>query len=252
MVSDIAYLVSAVFYNENVFMLSILILVGSVTLPFALLLLEGKEFSKLHQKYPLGYSLFFEKLQLKITKAGETKNFAPFGENDNLIKLIGYFLYAILLFVVQFFWVILFSLPYTPWLLFGGLCTSFGTMAFHEVKAKWLYVWSGKQIENTEQNEVEQDRIAMNRIIFVHFLVESLPQLAIQIYNSVLMSEFKGVTIFSISFSLFLAFNGIYRYGYYMFLKGYSIDKVPGYFDSKRTDTNVELSEINVSPSSSN
>jgi hypothetical protein len=68
----------------------------------------------------------------------------------------------------------------------------------------------------------------MNESLFAEFLSETVPQLLLQSINSSACQQLNsGVAIFSISLSVFMTCNGLYRYWYYTYFLGYEMRDVP-------------------------
>jgi hypothetical protein len=85
----------------------------------------------------------------------------------------------------------------------------------------WFLVWTGTYEHSID---VIVDTSLLNESLLAEFLMETLPQLIIQVYNTQIIGQWTSIGYFSSILSIFIAFNGLYRYGYYSFWRGIHID----------------------------
>ena len=67
----------------------------------------------------------------------------------------------------------------------------------------------------------------LNQELFAEFVLETVPQIIIQTYNSQMTGTFGDVGIISLTFSVIIVVLGIYQYGYWKFMLKVKIKEVP-------------------------
>ena len=121
-------------------------------------------------------------------------------------------------------WISMATLFMGLWFAAGLFLFATKVMAIRRVHNWWYYVWTGCR---QHDKEIEIDISLLNEALFAEFLFESLPQMVVQSMNNTLTQLWNPIGIFSMCLSVAVMLNGLYRYGYYSFWLGYSIQNVP-------------------------
>lgn len=79
------------------------------------------------------------------------------------------------------------------------------------------------------EKDIEIDATVLNESLFFEFLLETTPQITIQVMNNILTfnGQFSTLSLFSLSVSALVALNGVYRYGYYLLWKKVKFEEIP-------------------------
>lgn len=67
----------------------------------------------------------------------------------------------------------------------------------------------------------------LNQELFAEFVLETMPQIAIQTYNNSMTGTFGDFGIISLTFSVIVVALGVYQYGYWKFMLKVKIKEVP-------------------------
>ena len=126
--------------------------------------------------------------------------------------------------VTFFLWVFMMTGFMGLWFAAGLFLFATKVMAIRRVHNWWYHVWTGT---DKHDKEVEVDVALLNEALFAEFIFESLPQMVVQSMNNTLTQLWNPIGIFSMCLSVAVMLNGLYRYGYYSFWLGYSIQNVP-------------------------
>ena len=154
-------------------------------------------------------------------------------EHDGIEKVIWYWLLWILLVTSQVIFVVLSFIWYMVaiafaaiWLLVGLFLYQTKMLAIGKVWNIWFVAWTRC---NDFSKDANLDASLLNESLFHEFIMETIPQIAIQSINNSLIynGHFPAISLFSLAMSVFIAINGIYRYGYYLIWKGLKFDKIP-------------------------
>ncbi len=127
-------------------------------------------------------------------------------------------------FVTFAVWICMATLFMGLWFAAGLFLFATKVMAIRRVHNWWYYVWTGCR---QHDKQIEIDISLLNEALFAEFLFESLPQMVVQSMNNTLTQLWNPIGIFSMCLSVSVMLNGLYRYGYYSFWLGYSIQNVP-------------------------
>jgi hypothetical protein len=112
------------------------------------------------------------------------------------------------------------------WLFVGFFLFQTKVVAIKEVDNFWLLVWTGELVEPEVGQAVDMD--ILNQSIFFEFLLETLPQIVIQIYVQLkVQGRLSTIGYVSSFMSFFIMFNGVYRFGYYKFYWGLTWKQIP-------------------------
>ena len=122
-------------------------------------------------------------------------------------------------------WLILNSWFIIPWLIFGFFLHSTKVFSIGGVSNMWLQVWTGTDKYNvTHVIDVE----VLNESIYFEILVETMPQLILQLSNNILLKQpWTGVQIFSVLLSGLNALNVLYKLIYYKCYKKMDLAEIP-------------------------
>ena len=154
-------------------------------------------------------------------------------EHDGIEKLVWYWVFWILLLTAQVVFVAL-SIVWQfvsivlaiAWLFTGLFLYQTKMLAIGKVWNTWFYTWT--QCSDFDK-EIGLDASVLNESLFYEFMLETVPQIAIQSVNNSLIytGNLPAISLFSLAISIFIAINGIYRYGYYLLWKGIKFDEIP-------------------------
>ena len=158
-----------------------------------------------------------------------------FERHDTLLKLISYWISWALVIALQLACLAVFSmialpalavhLPfYIVWLFIGFFLHQTKSLAIGKIWTLWFRVWTGT---NKYELTALVDTGFMNESLFAEFVFETLPQLVIQTTNNQLINSWGAIGIFSTVLSIFMAFNGVYRFVYWTWFLGVKFEDVP-------------------------
>ena len=102
-------------------------------------------------------------------------------------------------------------------LLIGIFCFQTKVVSIRPVRKMWFYVWSGENQNVLDDSEKFVDTKLLNEAIFCEMLLESVPQLILQVLNSALIGSIGILGFLSSSVSFYLVINGVWQYGYVFF-----------------------------------
>ncbi len=233
--TDIMYLVSTRFYNFPFFIVCLITLIVPNMWFVTHLYHENAVIPHgIYKSFPGWY--FSENLcWLSMRKGYPMMNgkslSISFEKHDTLPKVCSYYLTWLLVMAAQ----VLFILTYVAWLssmtlimiawfAMGLFLFATKVMAIKRVHNWWYLVWTGSSKHDTD---IEIDVAMLNEAMFAEFLFESLPQMVVQSMNNTLTQLWNPIGVFSMCLSVAVMLNGLYRYGYYSFWLGYSIQNVP-------------------------
>ena len=171
-------------------------------------------------------------IAIETDENGETDKKSIFpADDEEKVTPFKYFkgiIYFFILLVLQFVfvisyvvWTMIFSPFLVFWLLLGIFFFQTKVIAIGRIWNFWFETWSGKQAYSID---VIVDTSLLNESLLAEFMMETLPQLIIQFWNTQLIGAWSPVGYFSTMLSILIAFNGLYRYGYYSFWRGIHID----------------------------
>ena len=186
------------------------------------------------KRYPMmngkPLKISFQKVHRKLIHSIITCSLTHY-KHDSLPKVFAYYITWLLVIGGQLIslvtfavWICMSTLFMTLWFTLGLFLFATKVMAIRRVHNWWYYVWTGCRNHDTE---IEIDISLLNEALFAEFLFESLPQMVVQSLNNTLTQLWNPIGIFSMCLSVFVMLNGLYRYGYYSFWLGYSIQNVP-------------------------
>ncbi len=101
----------------------------------------------------------------------------------------------------------------------------------------WFFLWTGTM---RYRKDMTFDKALFNEALFFEFVTETLPQLAIQSINNILIGKLTPIALFSASLSSVIAIDGVYQFLYYRLYLKVEYSDVPLMFnlnvDSEETD----------------
>ena len=148
-------------------------------------------------------------------------------------------LYIVLLFPL---WIVFYSSFLAFWFVVGLFLYQTKLFAMGKLRNMWFSNWTQSDTFNIETSI---DIGVLNESTFYQFLLETAPQLVLQITNGYLSNSISSPpSIFSITFSVLITSNGLYRYVYYLFWKKVSFDKIP--MPLALTVTNIANGATNI------
>jgi hypothetical protein len=108
-------------------------------------------------------------------------------------------------------------------------------------------VWSQSDRHSID---VEIDTGFLNMAMFSEFVLETLPQLVLQIVNGLFTQSLSLFAKISIGMSAAVALNGVYRYGYWAIYMRKPLEDIPLGFQIKlakaiKRSFNVEVASVN-------
>lgn len=244
--TDIMYLVSTRFYNFPFFIVCMTTLIVPNMWFVTHLYHENAVVPHgVYRSFP-GWYFSENILWLSMRKGYPMINGKPlsisFDKHDSLPKVLAYYLTWLLVLtgqavfgVAYFTWLSVMILGMVLWFSVGLFFFATKVMTIRRVHNWWYYVWTGS---NKHDKAVEIDVALLNEALFAEFLFESIPQMVVQSLNNTLTQLWNPIGIFSMCLSVSVMLNGLYRYGYYSFWLGYSIQNVP---------TEINLGGIKIS-----
>jgi hypothetical protein len=220
---DIAYLLSAAYFNNILFALSIIFIFGHLTYSIAYELFIFKRKAGYFEMYSKFFKMFL------IQKQGWKKFKGIFSSNDSLTKMminaLFYLLYVIFISVVAIFSSILALICITklPELILALVLVPTKMIGLKKIKKfrNQVVLFCGS-IENNQRNadNLEDalgiDHSTLGRLVLLEQISESIPQFLIQVINTYLIQEppntFGWIKLI---FSAYLAISGAYSYFYH-------------------------------------
>ena len=196
-VSDVLYLLLAVWATEGMFVL------GNLTLILPLLVfLDGLYRVQWYPKFWLG--------------APPPRAYV-FEDLDSLWKVS-----VTLLTTLP--WVLL-NLPLLlVFIVVGYLLYSVKLLAIRPVRNFWVQLWTG-----TDKFDIVEpvDLTILNESLYAELWVETIPQLILQCVNNTLMQSWSTITLFFTSVSILIILNCLYRVWYFVYQQGFSTEAIP-------------------------
>ena len=235
-VSDMIYILSVKFWTVELFVCATLFFVIP-SLMFIFKLVRMKAYPRLIKF--VGLDIMNDRyIWLTVSPDGYPlingeRSILSYEEHDGIEKLTWYWLLWILLFVCQFFfilssviWYMVASIFLVAWLITGLFLYQTKMLAVGKVWNVWFFTFTQS---NNFNKEINLDASVLNESLFYEFILETVPQIAIQsINNSLIYSgHFPTISVFSLAMSIFIAINGIYRYGYFLLWKGVKFNEIP-------------------------
>lgn len=174
-----------------------------------------------------GYPLFDgEKLSLS------------FDSHDSIPKITSYIVIWIVLILCQLVYLLIYLLVWPIisfilillWSIVGLYLFQSKCICIGPVWNYWFKQWIGDEkmkLLNLNKPDDHIDFAILNESLLAEFLFETLPQLLIQSYNTILIEAVDGAYIFSVILSGYNTLNGLYKYGYHVLYKRIPVSDVP-------------------------
>ena len=247
--SDIAYIVTNVFYSPFFFGLTVLFVAFPIPIFMWEVFFVEEAFPQLFPYFNDMWFLrivqneiprkpdesddaYFLKERYKGDKIyypsyrGERRLFPFFSleKHDDLtyvlMEIIAWFLAIVLQTVVFILWllaIIVYDIVFLPfWFFLGVVLHATKVIAIGTVWNLWFQVWVGNKGHDTH---VEIDTYQLNACLFHEFFYESFPQLIIQSINNTLTKQWNPSGIFSICLTVYMTTNGCWRFLYLRYLQ---------------------------------
>ena len=235
-VSDMIYILSVKFWNIEILFFALFFFVVPSSM-FVYKLVHMKVYPRFI-KY-VGIEIMNDKyIWLTVNSDGSPlinaeRSTWSYVEHDGLEKLAWFWLLWIILVGLQslflllgIVWYAVMTIFLLAWLVVGLFLYQTKMLAIGKVWNYWFYTWTQS---NEFDKEINLDATVLNESLFYEFLLETVPQILIQSVNNSLIynGRLPAISVFSLSMSVFIAINGIYRYGYYLLWKKIKFDEIP-------------------------
>ena len=207
LLSDIQYIVTTPFYRPWVFYFCVAF-VFLPSLSLVALLLEKGAPCCLFKLYPGEYEA-----DLRCLKSIWSGNFQD-------IELGRLFTATLLL-----FWILGATLLWSPVFAIGAFLYQTKVIAIKRVWDFWVYFWTLET--NYKMEDFDIDTKILNESLFSELCFETLPQIALQFYNSTITGNRNSIEYFSLTLSFVVTVNGLYTFGYYYFYEGKTMAQIP-------------------------
>ena len=235
-VSDMVYILSIKFWSFELFICAIIFFVVPSSM-FVYKLIKMRAYPRLIQF--VGVEVMQDQyIWLSVSPEGSPlingqRSSLSYQEHDGIEKLVWFWVLWVLLVSFQAVFLVLCLIWYSfasvlllAWLFAGLFLYQTKMLAIGKVWNTWFYTWT----QSTDYHkEISLDASVLNESLFHEFILETVPQIAIQSINNSLIynGNFPAISLFSLAMSIFIAINGIYRYGYYLLWKGIKFDEIP-------------------------
>jgi hypothetical protein len=225
--TDVAYLMTNDFYSYSLFLCAVVFVLYPLPM-FAKTLMERSAYPHLWWSLAGIWWLSCDRDGDKIYYA----KFPCFGETGRFPLLSCKMHHTLLaLFMEGVVWVIAIvfqlltlvmwplMLPVNILLLFLWFCAGVflhmtKTITVGRVWSAWFRIWT-----NTDEHytDVDVDTEELNKCLQEEFYLETLPQVALQMVNNLLLEQFSPLAIFSLVFSFVMALNGCWKFVYFRY-----------------------------------
>lgn len=155
---------------------------------------------------------------------------------DSLTKLLWYWIFWGICIAVQaatlvflLVWVVMYSCFIILWWFLGTLLYQSRNLAVGKISLMWYSTWNPVVFEELGVKAEKVDRGLMNRALFSGFVLETVPQLMLQVVNNTSKDSgaWSVTSIASTTMSVYMCISGLYRFAYYHWYRGYSFDDIP-------------------------
>ena len=234
--SDILYIMTSKFYNLALLVTIILVfMLANCRFVYDLLYIRGA--FPIIQEFP-GYYLVGSNMLWLGHDSGRPlvngkRHPLSHESHDGMDKLLQFYLLWIYLVVLQVLyivmlyplWIVLYSTFLVFWFFVGMFLFQTKLIAVGRLRNMWFSNWTQSDTFNIETSI---DAGILNESTFYQFTLETAPQLVLQITNGFFSKSISSPpSVFSITFSVLIAVNGLYRFGYYLFWKRVTFGEIP-------------------------
>ena len=234
--SDMIYILSVKFWNFELFLCAVIFFVIPSSM-FVRMLVRIKAYPRMIKF--VGVEIIGDQyIWLSVSRDGSPlingeRSTLSFEEHDGMDKVLWYWSFWLVLIALQVIFLIVCSLWYLVqatllivWLFAGLVLYQTKMLAIGKVWNSWFSTWTQS---NDLDKEISLDASVLNESMFHEFMLETVPQIAIQSLNNLLIynGNYPIISQFSLAMSLVIAINGIYRYGYYLLWRGIKFDEIP-------------------------
>ena len=153
--------------------------------------------------------------------------------HDSIDKLLQFYLLWIYLIMLQMLyvvllyplWIVVYSAFLVFWFGVGLFLFQTKLIAVGRLRNVWFSTWTQSDAFSIETSI---DVGVLHESTFYQFILETAPQLLLQITNGALSNSISSPpSVISITFSVLIAVNGLYHFGYYLFWKGVKFADIP-------------------------
>jgi hypothetical protein len=110
------------------------------------------------------------------------------------------------------------------WYFFGIFLHLTKTLTIGNVWNLWFRVFT---LSNEMDTDVVVGTAELNEGLFYEFLLESMPQFALQVTNNTLLNEWSAISIFSIAVSIYITISGFFRFWHYRYRQKIPFQDIP-------------------------
>lgn len=233
-VTNLAYILTARFYNVYIFALVVLVFLHSVPLFLYKLYKHGVYPSILNHIWWLGShntasdSSDGSGDRVAYPTCGDGSRFVllfSFEVHDSLYSLLWELITWCVAILLQLLTLVLLPLFVLVWICFGCVAQMTKTISITTIWNTWfrIYTWS---YEFDDRGGGGIDTKMLNYNLLTQLLVETLPTTILQVVNNTLLGLWDSDPIAVLSFvmSIFMLFNVIYKYVYYSFISADPVD----------------------------
>eukprot|EP01031_Cornospumella_fuschlensis_P024809 gene24809-29980_t len=225
--SDLAYLLTNEFYNLTLFILC-LVFVLLPSYSFVKTLFERRARPCLYVKLSNIWWLeagreedhiCFPKFPLFKSSGGRLP-FLSSTEHSSFPSVVAELVAWIIAIVSQILTVVFF-LPANVlflgfWFLVGVFLHLTKMLTVGKVWNAWFSIWTQSGIHDTD---VDVDTAELIQSLEEEFVAETIPQFAVQLANNVMLKRFTPIAAFSMTFSIVMSVNSVWRHLYFRFVR---------------------------------
>ena len=214
-ITDTFYLINEPFFSVLLFQLCFFFLLAPCIV-FGYELIEEQDFPRLYVPFAV----------LWLGSSGDQPTFR--GEalhNGNISLWPLWACLQVLTLLAALCWWMLYGLFLLFWFVVGSFLHNSRTMCVVKLRRTWYWVWSGTKQEGDAAGALV-DTGALNRMLFIGTMLESVPQLVIQLFNSVMVGWGVAAQL-SIAVSVMMTVACCYKFMYWHFYRGMPWEDIP-------------------------
>lgn len=102
------------------------------------------------------------------------------------------------------------------WYLVGAFLHMSKMITIGTVWNVWFQLWTQSTIHSTD---VDVDTAELIQFLEEEFVTETIPQFVIQLINNLLLGRFSPIAAFSMTFSIVMSINSVWRHVYHRFVR---------------------------------
>lgn len=215
-VTDTFYVINESFYTFEVFQAAAFFLIAPCII-FGYDLVEDGDYPEIYMPFR---TLWLQSLDGKPACNGKLLM------NGNSSFWLLWIVMQIATLPISFLWTLIFTPFMLTWFLVGSFLYNSRTLAVTRVRRLWFYVWRGFKHGADMNKDTKVDTTVLNKALFSGFVLESMPQLIIQIYNSVMIGWGLAGQL-SIAASVLMTLAGVYKFVYWRWMRGIEWSDIP-------------------------